>query len=68
MIIKAKLEMVYSGDTTFEREFMADILLPDGTTVGEVMVPQLAASYADGAMPSLLPSNPIPPTAGCRPR
>jgi hypothetical protein len=55
LIVKAKLEMVHSGDTTFEKEFLADIMLPDGTTVGQAMGPRLAASYESGNMPKMLP-------------
>lgn len=29
-----------SGESTMEREFMADLVLPDGRTVGEWAVPQ----------------------------
>lgn len=54
LAIKAKLECVESGITTLEQEFMAHIVLPGGKTVGEVMVPQIAASYGTGQMPPLL--------------
>jgi hypothetical protein len=54
LIVKAKLEMISGGESTVEREFMPDILLADGKTVGEVLVPQLAQSYVDGSMPTLL--------------
>lgn len=52
--IKAKLECVESGITTLEDEFMAHIVLPNGQTVGHVMLPQINASYEDGEMPPLL--------------
>jgi hypothetical protein len=55
LIIKAKLELVAGGDVTFDREFLADIMLPKGGTVGQVLLPQLAESYRDGTMPRLLP-------------
>ena len=52
--IKAKLECVSSGITTLEQEFMAHIVLPNGATVGDVMVPQIAMSYERNEMPPLL--------------
>lgn len=57
LIIKAKLEMVAAGDTTFEREFLADIMLPKGGTVADVMLPQLSEAYENGTMPKLLPGS-----------
>jgi hypothetical protein len=55
LVIKAKLEAVESGISVFDEEFMAHILLPDGRTVGQFMVPQIEASYSKGGMPKLLP-------------
>lgn len=55
LVIKAKLEAVESGITTFEDEFMAHIVLPDGQTVGDHMRPQIASAYESGKMPALLP-------------
>jgi len=54
LAIKAKLECVASGITTLEQEFLAHIVLPNGQTVGTVMIPQIAASYESGKMPPLL--------------
>lgn len=54
LAIKAKLECVQSGITTFEEEFMAHIVLPNGSTVGEAMIPQIEAAYKNGKMPPLL--------------
>lgn len=51
LCIKAKLEAVEAGITTFEDEFMAHIVLPNGNTVGQFMRPQLEAAYENGAMP-----------------
>jgi hypothetical protein len=55
LAIKAKLEAVESGIATFEEEFMAYIVLPDGQTVGEFLSPQIEAAYSSGRMPPLLP-------------
>lgn len=54
MIVKAKLEFVSDGGSTIEREFLADVLLPDGQTAGEWLAPQLRQSYNTGGMPPLL--------------
>lgn len=55
LVIKAKLEAVESGITCFEDEFLAHIVLPDGSTVSNFMRPQLALAYERGTMPPLLP-------------
>lgn len=54
LAIKAKLECVASGISSFEEEFMAHIVLPTGETIGQVMLPQIAATYKTGQMPPLL--------------
>lgn len=55
LVIKAKLEAVESGITTFEDEFLAHIIMPDGMTVGNHVKPMVAAWYAGGTMRPLLP-------------
>jgi hypothetical protein len=52
LILRAKLEAVAAGITTIEDEFLAHTVLPDGSTVGEWVKPQLAVAYSDGAMPT----------------
>ncbi len=54
LAIKAKLEAVEAGITSFKDEFMAHIVLPDGTTFGAWAKPQIEQVYATGDMPSLL--------------
>lgn len=54
LITKAKLEIIAGGESTFEREFLADLMLPDGKAVGEVLLPQLAEAYETGKTPALL--------------
>lgn len=54
LVIKAKLEAVDTGITTFEQEFLAHTLLPDGQTVGSWIIPQVAEAYENGHMPKLL--------------
>ncbi|HEY0171150.1 MAG TPA: hypothetical protein VGB98_09005 [Pyrinomonadaceae bacterium] len=55
LAVKAKLEVVESGISTFEEEFLAYVVLPDGQTVGEFLRPQIETSYQTGKMPPLLP-------------
>jgi hypothetical protein len=55
LAIKAKLEAVECGIATFEEEFLAHIVLPNGGTVGAWMVPQIAAAYENRKMPPMLP-------------
>lgn len=54
LVVKAKLEAVESGITTFEDEFLAHIVLPDGKTVGKWFKPQLEETYSKGKMPPML--------------
>lgn len=54
LCIKAKLEAVESGITTFEAEFLAHIVLPTGRTVGETAIPAIAAAYEGKPMRNLL--------------
>jgi len=55
LVIKAKLEAVEAGISTVEREFLADVLLPDGSTIGAWAAPQLALVYERGGTPALMP-------------
>lgn len=55
MTLKAKLEAVESGISTFDKEFLADLVLGDGSTIGEFMLPQVDEVYRDGKSPKLLP-------------
>ena len=55
LVIKAKLEAVESGITTFEEEFLAQIVLPSGDTVAQWMLPQVEQAYLTHSMPQLLP-------------
>lgn len=55
LILLAKFEAIEAGISSFEREFLADIQMADGGTVGEWLQPQLETMYATGKMPQLLP-------------
>jgi hypothetical protein len=54
LCIKAKLEAVESGITTFEAEFLAHIVLPNGSTVHAEIAPSVANAYQSGKVTPLL--------------
>lgn len=54
LVTRAKLELIADGGSTVEREFLADILLPDGRTVGRALAEPLQQAYETGGMPKLL--------------
>jgi len=54
LYIKAVLEARESGIISAEDGFLAQAILPDGSTVGASLEPQLQQAYANGKMPQLL--------------
>jgi hypothetical protein len=55
LVMKAKLEAVASGISTFEEEFLANIVVPGGKTFGQWAMPEIARAYDSGAgLPPLL--------------
>ena len=52
LCLRAKLEAIESNIESVEEAFLAQILLPDNSTVGDTMRPQLAAAYETGRMPA----------------
>jgi hypothetical protein len=56
LVIKAKLEAAESGVETIEEAFMAQLVLPDGSRVGDMVKVELALAYESGRQPPhLLP-------------
>jgi hypothetical protein len=55
LAIKAKLEAVEVGIVTFDQEFLAHIMLPNGETVGDRALPAVNEAYkrGDGGPPLL---------------
>jgi len=51
LVIKAKLEAVQSGISSFEDEFLAQTVLPNRRTVAECFQPQIDQAYETGDMP-----------------
>lgn len=62
LVIKAKLEAVESKIATFDDEFLAYVVMPNGQTMGEWMAPQIATAIAEGKMPQLLLGAGAPPS------
>jgi hypothetical protein len=56
LVVKAKLEAVEAGITTFEEEFMAHLVLPGGETVGQRLLPEINEAQRTGKLPPLLPN------------
>jgi hypothetical protein len=54
LVVKAKLEAVDAGISEFEEEFLAYIVLPDGSTVASQIRPHIEQAYMSGKMPKLL--------------
>lgn len=56
LLLKAKFEIVAMGQSSLEREFLANLVLPNGSTVGDDVMPKIAKAYDSGKMPNLLPA------------
>lgn len=56
LLIKAKLAAVEAGIVALEDEFLPNVMLPDGGTVGDWLQPQVERAYQTGQMPLLLPA------------
>jgi hypothetical protein len=52
LTIKAKFVAVEAGISSIEREFLADVVMPDGSTIYEFLQPQIEAGYKSGRMPA----------------
>jgi hypothetical protein len=50
LVVKAKLEAVESGLGTLESEFLANIVMKDGRTVGAAMLPRLTEAVETGRL------------------
>jgi hypothetical protein len=52
LVVKAKIEAVELGISTFEDEFLANTVLPNQQTVAEYLKPQIERVYMTGQMPT----------------
>jgi len=53
LCVKAKLEAVECGITSFEQEFLAHFVMPNGKTFGETAIPMIEEATRSGKMPAL---------------
>lgn len=58
LVLKAKLESVESKIETFEHAFLAQVVMPNDRTVGDIVTAQIAESYKTGKMPKALTAAP----------
>jgi len=54
LAIKAKLEAIECGISTIEKEFMAFVVMPDGKSLGDHLIPKLKDISQTGKLPRLL--------------
>jgi hypothetical protein len=54
LVIKAKLEAVAAGIVTFEDEFAMHMILPDGRTVRDHVLPAIENAYTTGSIKPFL--------------
>ena len=59
LVIMAKRQAVEQSIFTIEHDFLAFVVMPDGSTAGDWLQPQIELAYQSGAMPLLL----LPPPA-----
>lgn len=57
-VVKAKLVAIDDGISTLEGEFLSNLVLPSGETVGERMADDLEATLRTGELPPLMPGLP----------
>lgn len=55
LLIKAKLVAIDDGIKSFDEEFLPNIVLPGGETIGERLVPAIDHACTTGNLPPLLP-------------
>lgn len=57
LVLKAKLEAVEVGITTFETEFLPHVMMPGGQTIAQVLVPRLEQLSSQGGLLKMLPAS-----------
>jgi len=53
-VVKAKVVAIEDGISTVEKEFLANLVLPEGQTVIEAVGPRIKQAYETGVTPRLL--------------
>lgn len=51
IIIQSKFEMIHTGIRSFEEEFFADIVMPNGRTVSQMALSVVQKAISSGEMP-----------------
>jgi hypothetical protein len=54
LAIKAKLEAIECGISTIEKEFLAFVIMPDGKSLGDHLIPELKNVSSTGKTPKLI--------------
>lgn len=54
LLVKAKVVSIMEGISTVEREFLADAIMPDGSTWADHAPRMIAAAYKEGGAPRLM--------------
>jgi hypothetical protein len=54
LMVKAKLELARIGVSSIEREFLADMVLADGTTMHLAVAESIRTALAEGRAPTLM--------------
>jgi len=54
LVVKAKMEAIDCGIETFEEAFLAHLVLPDGSTVAEHLIPKIITAIKRNKTPRLL--------------
>ena len=63
LVLKGKLEALFDDTIeTFEEAFLAHTVMPNGDTVAEAMLPQIADAYRTGQQPPMVLALPSSPT------
>jgi len=50
LVLKAKLEAVECGISTLESEFLANVVMADGRTIGQAILPRLSEAVSSGRL------------------
>jgi hypothetical protein len=50
LVLKAKLEAVDAGISTLEQEFLANVVMEDGRTIGQAIIPRLSEAVSAGRL------------------
>lgn len=62
LLVKAKTVSIIEGISSVEREFLADVVMPDGSTLADHSTRLIKQSYQEGGAPKMLmlggPSSP----------